>query len=214
LFWQESSVSDGVEEENRMNKMTMALLGWLFISAGPLVWHGWAQGADTPPPEGGVLPDMILAIPAQLEEQKYLGVEGTGTFKLPWIRAKVVIIEVFSMYCPFCQKEAPNVNELFRSIDQDKDLQDKVKLIGIGAGNSPFEVDTFRNAYKVPFPLVADPDFAFHNVLGKVRTPYFLVIAISEDGSHKVVYSKVGSFGEPRDFLQLIGRQAGIKKGT
>jgi thiol-disulfide isomerase/thioredoxin len=175
-----------------MRKMTMVLLGWLVLSAGLLVWLGGTQAADTPPPEGGVLPDMNLAIPAQVEEQKYLGVEGTGTFKLPKIRAQVIIIEVFSMYCPFCQKEAPNVNELFRAIDQDKDLQGKVKLIGIGAGNSPFEVDTFR----------------------KVRTPYFIVIKINEDGSHKVIYSKVGSFGEPRDFLQLIGKQAGMKKGT
>jgi peroxiredoxin len=203
-----------VEEENGMRKMTMVLLGWLVMSVGLLVWHGGAQAAEAPPPEGGVLPDMSLAIPAQVEEQKYLGVEGTGTFKLPKIRAKLVIIEVFSMYCPFCQKEAPNVNELFRAIDQDKDLQAGVKLIGIGAGNSPFEVDTFRNAYKVPFPLLADPDFAFHNALGKVRTPYFIVIKINEDGSHKVIYSKVGSFGEPRDFLQLIGKQAGLKKGT
>jgi peroxiredoxin len=197
-----------------MLKKTIILLGWVFIFTSVLAPLGGAQAADNPPPEGGVLPDMSLPIPAQLEEQQYLGVEGKGTFKLPKIGAKLVIIEVFSMYCPFCQKEAPNVNELYRAIEQDKDLQGKVKLLGIGAGNSPFEVNTFRSAYAVPFPLIADPDFAFHNALGKVRTPYFIVIKINEDGSHQVLYSKVGSFGEPRDFLQLIGKPSAMKKGA
>ena len=57
------------------------------------------------------------------------------------------------MYCPFCQKEAPNVNELYRIIDQDKDLKSRIKMIGIGAGNSPFEVNTFRTPMRFLFPF-------------------------------------------------------------
>jgi len=187
-----------------MRKIALGVLGSVLILAGLLVSAGSVQAEAVPPPVGGTLPDISLPVPTQPEEQQYLGVKNEGTFKLSDIRAEVVIIEIFSMYCPFCQKEAPTVNELYRLIDQDKNLKEKVKLIGLGAGNSPFEVNTFRTAYTVPFPLLADPDFAIHNALGKVRTPYFIVIKINKDGSHKVVYSKVGSFGEPQAFLQLI----------
>ena len=187
-----------------MCKMALGFFGCVLIVAGLLISAGGIQAEVSPPPEGGMLPDISLPVPAQPEEQQYLGVKDKGTFKLPGIRAEVLIIEVFSMYFPFCQKEAPSVNELYRLIGQDKNLKEKVKLIGLGAGNSPFEVNTFRNTYAVPFPLFADTDFAIHNALGKVRTPYFIVIKINKDGSHKVVYSKVGSFGEPQAFLQLI----------
>lgn len=187
-----------------MRKSTLGVLGWVLIIAGVLVLMGGAQAEVGPPPEGGTLPDISLPVPTQPAEQQYLGVKNEGTFKLSDIRAEVVVIEVFSMYCPFCQKDAPSVNELFRLIDQDKNLKEKVKLIGLGAGNSPFEVNTFRTAYTVPFPLFADPDFAIHNALGKVRTPYFIAFKVNKAGSHKVVYSKVGSFGEPQDFVKRI----------
>jgi len=110
------------------------------------------------------------------------------------------------MYCPHCQKEAPTINELYRIIEQDKALKGKIKLIGLGVGNTLFEVNTFRNAYTVPFPLLPDPDFMIHKAMGEVRTPYFIVIKNNKDGSHRVVYSKVGSIGDSHDFLKLIDK--------
>lgn len=196
-----------------MRKLIVVVLCSLVMIVGLFSPSGRARAGDRPPPEGGVLPDIALPIPEKSEERQYLGVEGKGTFKPSKIRADVVIIEVFSMYCPFCQKDAPNVNELYRIIDQDKEYKGKIKLIGIGAGNSPFEVDTFRNAYSIPFPLFPDMDFSLHNALGKTRTPCFIVIRIGKDGTHKIVYSKVGSFGDPGSFLQLFAKPAGMKKG-
>ena len=57
--------------------------------------------------KGGQLPSIVLQIPKSTEEKAYLGLSGSGTFKIPQIKADVVIIEIFSMYCPFCQKDAP-----------------------------------------------------------------------------------------------------------
>ena len=58
-----------------------------------------AFGSESqPPPEGGVLPEIILAAPKSPELQEYLGLSGNGTFKIPEIKAEVVIIEIFSMY--------------------------------------------------------------------------------------------------------------------
>jgi thiol-disulfide isomerase/thioredoxin len=173
-----------------------------------------ATAAEGPPLEGGVLPDISFPVPEKKEDQHYLGVGGQGTFKIPRLNASVVIIEIFSMYCPYCQKEAPAVNELYQLIEKDSKLRPKIKMVGVGAGNSAFEVDLFRTNYAVPFPLIADASFAAHNALGKVRTPYFLVIKINKNGTHKVIYSRVGSFGEPGKFLQTIIKDAGLGKGV
>jgi hypothetical protein len=54
--------------------------------------------ATQPPEEGGVLPDIVLPVPKSLEHQNYLGLPGSGNFKIPEIKAEVVIIEIFSMY--------------------------------------------------------------------------------------------------------------------
>jgi len=82
-----------------------------------------------------------------------LGLSGSGSFKIPQIKAKVVIIEIFSMYCPYCQKDAPGVNELYLLIENNADIKNKIKLIGIGAGNSSYEVEVFKKTYTVPSPF-------------------------------------------------------------
>ena len=51
-----------------------------------------------PPPEGGVLPDIVLTVPDTPKQKEYLGLNVQGTFKITEIKAEVVIIEVFSMY--------------------------------------------------------------------------------------------------------------------
>jgi hypothetical protein len=78
-------------------------------------------------------------------------------------------------------------------------------------GNSPFEVGVFKKKYGVAFPLFPDPDFAIHKRMGEVRTPYFIVTKIHPDGSHRVVYSKLGAFEGVDAFLAAIVRDAGIK---
>ena len=46
----------------------------------------------------GVLPEIVLSVPANQDLQKYLGLSGKKTFTIPEIKTEVVIIEIFSMY--------------------------------------------------------------------------------------------------------------------
>lgn len=169
------------------------------------------QAAETTPLKGGIFPDLVLSAPEKTSEKEYLGLSAKNSFKVSQIKADLLIIEFFSMYCPYCQREAPNVNELYRMIGERAGLKDKVRIIGIGAGNTPFEVDVFRNQYNIQFPLFSDESFSAHKLVGEVRTPHFFVIRKNSDGSNAVVYSKVGSIQDPKEFLDMIIKETGLR---
>lgn len=170
-----------------------------------------AFGADNITPQtGGIFPAVELSKPTDAPHLKYLGLSGGGTFKLNQIKADVLIIEIFSMYCPYCQGEAPNINRLYKTIQGDAALQDRVKIIGIGTGNTKFETEIFKNKYNIEFPLIPDSEFKMHKVIGEVRTPYFFVIKLKGKKPMEVIYSKLGALESHESFLGLI-KSAGLK---
>ena len=176
------------------------LMGWLLPVA----------AAIAPPREGETLPDFSLPVPEDSDQRAYLGLEGEDTFTIPEIKADVVIIELFSMYCPHCQREAPNVNRIYEKIETDPKLKGKVKLIGIGIGNSSYEVQHFRKTYTVPFPLFADRDFALHKLLGEVRTPYFIGIRTIGGDRQEVFYSRLGGPKDAGAMIEDLIKRSGL----
>jgi len=170
-----------------------------------------ALAANKPPEKGETLPVINLPVPKNPTEKSYLGLSGDGLFKIPQIKANLVIVEIFSMYCPYCQKDAPGVNELYYLIEKNSDLKNKIKLIGIGAGNSSYEVEVYKKTYTVPFPLFPDKDFTIHKACGDVRTPYFIVVKINDDGTHQIVHSQLGGYPGAEPFLELVLKSSGLK---
>jgi peroxiredoxin len=170
------------------------------------------SAAGRTPSTGEPFPDVSLAMPEKSLQKEYLGLKGNGSFKLSQIKAELLIIEIFSMYCPYCQKEAPNVNELYSIISGRDDIKDKIRIIGIGAGNTPLEVDVFRKKYAVEFPLFSDESFSVHTATGGVRTPYFFVIRTRAGEPGVIVYSNVGTLHDPGQFLDLIMKKSSLKQ--
>ncbi len=75
-----------------IHRCALAVAVFLMITAGV------AESGSSPPVEGGILPEIVLAAPNSSEHQEYLGVRGKKTFTIPEVDAEVVIIEIFSMY--------------------------------------------------------------------------------------------------------------------
>jgi peroxiredoxin len=164
---------------------------------------------DNPIAKGQPLPEFTLPAPEDPAHLDYLGLAPEQPFKIHQIRAQVVIIEIFSMYCPHCQREAPTVNAFYERIQKDRKLRGRVKLIGIGAGNSPFEIAFFKKKYAVPFPLFPDEKFEIHKKIGEVRTPYFIGVN-TEGGVATIFYSQLGGPDDSQQFLDALLKHSGL----
>ena len=162
------------------------------------------------PLKGDTLPELVLPVPQDPSQKSYLGLTSADTFKVSDIKGSVAIVQIMSMYCPHCQREAPRINTFYTKIENDALLKGKVKIIGIGAGNSEFEINFFKKKYEVPFPLFADPDFGFHKKIGEVRTPYFFGVHLTGPEAGRVFYSQLGGPDDALEFLEKLLESAGL----
>jgi hypothetical protein len=191
-----------------MMKKTIIFIAVLAI--GLCVFHSAPLAAQKELAKGDALPVIKLPIPQAPAAKSYLGLTSGESFAVSQIKAEVLIIEIFNMYCSLCQGEAPLVNELYRLINKDQKLKKKIKMIGIGAGNTPLEVGIFRKNYQVLFPLFPDEDYVIHESVGEVRTPFFICAKRNADGSLKVFHTNLGSFRDAAQFLKQVVTLSGL----
>jgi peroxiredoxin len=164
----------------RFHPVLPALLAFALFFLGAAAESRAVEASQSPTmaplPVGQAVPAIELAGPMSANEAKELGLKaGAKTFKIQDLKAPGVILVVYSMYCPYCQREAPQLNALHKLI-KDRGLSGKLKLLGVGAGNSPFEVNVFRTNFAITFPLIPDKDFSVYKSLGQVGTPYYYVL--------------------------------------
>ncbi|WP_136809706.1 TlpA family protein disulfide reductase [Desulfosediminicola flagellatus] len=157
------------------------------------------------------LPNLSLIVPENQEHRDYLGLQAEPgeTFTFEDIKADVLLIQLFSMYCPFCQEEAPNVNELYKAMQEFSQPDFTVKIIGLGANNSAFEVDHFKNTYDVEFPLFPDPDMNMYKTLGGKGTPGFIGCKKDDKSQYSIVLRQSGGFNQVEEFLNDLLRKSG-----
>ncbi|HKJ64593.1 MAG TPA: TlpA disulfide reductase family protein [Desulfopila sp.] len=159
------------------------------------------------------LPEISLAVPESTEERAYLGLEKKPgeTFSLAEVDADILLIELFSMYCPYCQAEAPRINVLYDLALRQEEHDVDIRLVGLGASNTQFEVDHFRDTYDIAFPLFPDKSMTFYKKLGGEGTPGFLGVLLKEGQDPEIVLRQSGGFDSPEEFLEKLLESAGYK---
>jgi len=157
------------------------------------------------------IPVFNLPMPGSEQGKSYLGLTGIGNFQIGQIKTHVLIIEVFSFYCPHCQIMASQVNELYQKIQERPEMKEKIKIIGIGASNSTYEVDFFKERYRVPFPLFPDQSIEITQMLGVRGTPTFIGIKVNGNGTQERFYFREGGFEDTSQFLAEIIKLSGLK---
>ena len=193
-----------------MDKTVTRLAVIAFLS---LTLNAPVFGEGPLPVKGGNLPAIRLPIPKDSNEKIYLGLSGDGFFKIPQVKSKAVLIKIFNLYCPICQSTVAAMAEIYRQIENNPDLRDKLKFIGIGAGNSLLEIEVFKHNYNIPFPIFPDENFKIHRALGEVRTPFFIAVKIEGDRPPEIVQTHLGGLTDARALLDLMVEAYGIKRG-
>jgi peroxiredoxin len=147
---------------------------------------------------GETVPHFTLDAPKSVKEQKYLGLQNTEPFSLSQLQAKLVLVEIFSTLCSTCKKSAPGMNKLFKYIQNDKTLNNDLKMLAIGQGDSPAKVGAWRKKYKVKYPLFPDQRRVVFKKFGTPGTPYTVLI---NNGNGKVLYAHGGQIKDVGEFL-------------
>src|SRR5205814_4274211 len=115
---------------------------------------------------------------------------------------EILVIDCFDMYCHICQAGAKHVNELYR-LAQQRGLGQRVKFIGLGAGDTPFEVAIYKDKFKVPFPLFSDRRSILVRQFGELKLPN-LIILRKESGRLQVIHRSPGQLLDPAAVLSDI----------
>jgi peroxiredoxin len=144
-----------------------------------------------------------LSFPGVLSEhdQKYLGLGGTGAFKLADIGAPYVVVEVMRTSCPHCMEQVPGMNTFFQLV-QKSDIKDKVRFLAVANGCSADDVRKFKKGHKVSFPMLADPNKTVGQVLGISGVP--TTVVLNRKGEALRVH--VGNIGSPKAAVEELHR--------
>jgi len=151
---------------------------------------------------GDFFPEVPMLVPEDPKEIAYLGLTEGKTFTLKQVKADLVLIEILSVYCPSCQKQAPVYNKLFNLIENDLKTKGRIKIIGIAAGNGDQEIRDFRHKRNVQFPILPDRNFKIHRAIGGSRTPFTIYVRQGLSGNSGVVTGT--HLGPNRNYKQLF----------
>ena len=146
------------------------------------------------------LPQFTLDAPVSEVDQKYLGLSERKPFSLSQISAKILVLEMFSMYCPHCRKQGPVLNKIYKFIQEDTAMKNGIKMVGIMAGGDQEKVDKWKTTLHVPFPIFPDPETTIWQKFGKPGVPCTLIVNISG----KVLEVHYGASEDTEAFFRQI----------
>jgi len=159
---------------------------------------------------GALFPDSTVQTELPEGHSEYLGLaDEAKSFRFSDVKAEYILINVFSLYCSPCQRDASDFNEMYDKIAE-LGLDGRIKFIGLAAGNTVREMEFWRKRFNVQFPLIPDEDYTLHKTLGNVGTPFFVLARVDGPDNLNVLYAREGAFEDKDDFFATILARTGM----
>jgi len=137
--------------------------------------------------KGDAFPEIALKTPSQAKDRTYLGISGGDQFKVTDLKAEVILVEIFDVYCLPCQKQAPLYKQLFGLIQSNPTARDQIKMVGIAVGNDASEIKKFQDHFQVPYPIISDPKGILHEAVGGPPAPFSVIVRKDPGGKSALV---------------------------
>lgn len=153
---------------------------------------------------GQSFPDSKMEVTLSDGHRAYLGLtDETSSFRFSDVKAEYLLINVYSLYCAPCQRDAPAFNEMYEKIAS-MGQDGRIKFIGLAAGNTVREMEFWRKKFDVQFPLISDEDYKLHRLLGNVGTPFFVLARVNGPDKLDILFSREGAFEDENAFFAEI----------
>jgi thiol-disulfide isomerase/thioredoxin len=160
---------------------------------------------------GDTFPLIYLDQPSTPEENAYLGLSDELTparkkqkITIADINAELIVVEFMNRYCPSCQAQVPIMNRASALIERKPDLKNKVRLIGIGAGNNDEELKGFSTEQEIPFPLFQDSEFIAYDAIGDPEGTPFTILVRRINNRFVVLSTHLGRISSAEDLVNEI----------
>ena len=151
--------------------------------------------------DGKELPKFKITVRSSTQERQYLGLkEDLEIFSLSKVPAKIILLEIFSVNCPNCRKQAPKLNDVYKLVQYNNEISGDIKMIGIGVGCDYNALEKWKTSMGIPFPLFPDENYIVWQQLGKPGIPCTLII----DENGKVLASHFGVTKNEEDLFRQI----------
>jgi peroxiredoxin len=185
--------------------------GWIMAFMILLCSGPWAKEKGRVVTPGDFFPEYSFPMTLTRSDTEYLGlpqkffglVKGDN-FSLKDVRADLIVVEFLTKYCFSCQLQAQVMNQVFSMVQQDPQLKERIKFIGIGAGNNEREVESFRKEKKVSFPLIPDLKFLAYEAIGEPGALPFTIFIRKTDSGLLVARTKTGLTRDPQMILKTM----------
>ena len=153
---------------------------------------------------GDIFPNLTFNKKPDTHSATYLDTGMQSAFSFREISGSFFVIEVFNVLCRRCPKNVPLLNALYASLEKNPHLKDRIKVIGIAAGNSRRELNIYTRQYNLSFPAFADEHFSAYMALGKPQMPYTLFVKRNRAGEDIVVSAHQGMFNPSTVLLDIV----------
>jgi len=153
------------------------------------------------PSEGKSFPDLPLKASNDPRDSEYLKTKANATFRLKDLKADLVLVEIMNINCGSCRKQAPAYNNLYELIESNPDIRGRVKMMSIASGNQDKYIRLYKDHFKVPYPVIEDPEFDMYNAIGRTPTPLAVYVRIDHENNRGIVASAHLGFNE--DYQQI-----------
>jgi peroxiredoxin len=138
------------------------------------------------PKKGDTLPAFKMQAPDSEKTRAYLGVTQEA-FRISDLPCRLLLLEIIGVYCPQCYQQAPLFNNIYNRIEKSK-FKGQIKMLALATGATDMEIAFLQKEQQYAFPILSDPTFDIHKMLGEPRTPFTMLI----DPNGKILHTHMG----------------------